>query len=129
MAAGVLKTLVGSDWERALLVCSRCSRKLGGGYGPKGRTPLAKLLRTLPGFGKRRRARVGVLEVKCLGVCPKRAVTVVDSADPARWRLIPPGLEAEEAARLALGGTVGPMPVITIETTELVETVVVTGVA
>lgn len=96
-----MKDRVRSDWERALLVCGKCSRKVGGGFGAKGKTPLAKLLRREPGFGKGRRARVGVAEVKCLGVCPKHAVTVVDTRDLGRWRLMRPGDEAAVAALIA----------------------------
>ena len=44
-----------------------------------------------------------MIEVKCLGVCPKGAVTVVDSRDPTRWRLIREGADvAEVAAALKL---------------------------
>ena len=95
-----MKTSARSNWERALLVCGKCSRKLDGGFGAKGRAPLAKVLRRELGVAKGRKARVGVVEVKCLGVCPKHAVTVVDTADPGRWRLIPAGLDAGAAMEL-----------------------------
>lgn len=97
-----MKRAVRSNWERALLVCGKCSRKLGGGFGPKGKTSLAKMLRREPGLGKGRRARIGVVEVKCLGICPKQAVTVVDTGDPTRWHLVPKGSGGEEAMRLLL---------------------------
>lgn len=83
-----------SNWERALLVCGKCSRKVGGGFGEKGQITLAKVLRREPGFGKGREARVGVAEVKCLGVCPKHAVTVIDTRDLGRWCLVRPGDDA-----------------------------------
>jgi predicted metal-binding protein len=92
-----LKLFARSNWEASLLVCRKCSRKLDGGFGPKGKTPLAKLLRQV-GAGKGRKARIGVVEVKCLGVCPKGAVTVVDSREPGKWRLVRQGGDASEIA-------------------------------
>jgi predicted metal-binding protein len=82
-----------SNWEQVLLVCARCSRRLDGGFGPKGRTPLAKALRRELGVSRGRKARAGVVEVKCLGVCPRGGVVVVDAAHPQRWSVVPAGAE------------------------------------
>ena len=98
-----MKTHVDANWQRVLLVCGKCTRKLGGGFGKKGRTPIAKLLRKSLALGKGRKARVGVTEVKCLGICPRRAAVVIDSADLGRWHVIPAGTDENEVARLALG--------------------------
>ena len=87
-----------SDWTGAVLVCGKCSRKIGGGFGPKGGERLAKALRREAGFGKERRATVGVLEVKCLGLCPKKAVAVVDTRRPGEWLVVPAG---DDVAALA----------------------------
>ncbi|RHW16564.1 (2Fe-2S) ferredoxin domain-containing protein [Sphingomonas gilva] len=93
-----------SNWEASVLVCRKCSKRLGGGFGPKGKMPLAKALRKV-GSGKGRKARIGVVEVKCLGVCPKGAVTVIDSRDPGQWRLVRAGADlGEVAAVLGLSG-------------------------
>jgi len=78
-----------ADWQGVVLVCGKCSRKVDGGFGPKGRTPLAKLLRSI--WGKGRKAERGVIETKCLKLCPKRAVAVVDSARPGEWLVVPAG--------------------------------------
>jgi hypothetical protein len=84
-----------------VLVCGKCSKKVGGGFGKKGRTPLAKALRALDGFGKGRKSEVQVTETKCLGLCPKGAVTVVDPRDPLKWLVVEPGEDmAEVATRL-----------------------------
>ena len=40
-----MRLFIRSNWERTLLVCGKCSRKVDGGFGPKGRTSLAKALR------------------------------------------------------------------------------------
>lgn len=84
-----------AGWETAFLICAKCSKKVGGGFGRKGRTPLAKLLRKLPGFGKGRRARYGVVETRCLGLCPRDAVTLVDTRRPGEWRMVRPGADVE----------------------------------
>lgn len=89
MATDGLKTRIRSDWARTVLVCAKCSKKLGGGFGPKGKTRLAKALRKQIGATKGRKSSVGIVEVKCLGVCPKGAVTVVDGARPREWVLVP----------------------------------------
>ena len=82
---------VRARWGGAVLVCGKCQKKLGGGFGAKGRQTLAKALRAEPGFGKGRKADVGVVETRCLGVCPRGAVTMVDTRAPGRWRLVPAG--------------------------------------
>ena len=94
MEAG-LRT-VRSDWADTILVCKKCSKKLRGGFGPKGRTPLAKALRQELDIKKGRKGALGIIEVKCLGVCPKGAVTVVNGATPGEWLLVAAGGEVGE---------------------------------
>ncbi|MEN2785091.1 hypothetical protein ACFOKI_14325 [Sphingomonas qilianensis] len=89
---------VRADWAGTVLVCRKCSKKLDGGFGPKGKTPLAKALRRFLALGKGRKSSLGVVEVKCLGICPKNAVTVVDGARPAEWMLIDRGMPLDEVA-------------------------------
>ena len=99
-----MKDRVRADWTAAVLVCRKCSKKLGGGFGPDGDRSLAKLLRTETGGGKGRKAAVGVVEVDCLKICPKRAVVVVDGAQPGEWLLVAAGTPVVEVvARLGLG--------------------------
>ena len=87
---------VRSDWSSTLLVCKKCSKKLDGGFGPKGRTPLAKALRKHLGLKKGRKGRAGIVDVKCLGVCPRGAVTVVDGAMPGEWMLVRAGADLDQ---------------------------------
>lgn len=97
---------VRANWRHAVLVCRKCSKKIGGGFGPKGRTPLAKALRDEAGGGKGRKATAGIVEVGCLKICPKHAVTVVDAARPAEWLVVKAGMPAAEVAmQLGLGGS------------------------
>lgn len=84
---------VRSNWDRTILVCGKCSKKLKGGFGRRGRTPLAKALRKHLGLGKGRKAGAGILEVKCMGLCPRAAVTVVDAGGPREWLIVPAGAE------------------------------------
>ena len=100
---GAQKTNLGrgleSRWSGAILVCSKCSKKLHGGFGPKGKTSLGKALRKAFGLKKGRKSPVGLIEVKCLGVCPKNAVTLVDTSRPDMWRLVPRGADVEALGR------------------------------
>ncbi len=97
--------LVKADWETAILVCAKCSKRLEGGFGKKGKQRLAKALKVYLGIKRFRKARVGVVEVKCLGVCPRGAVTVVNAADPSRWRLV-----ARDADLAAVAADLGIAP-------------------
>jgi hypothetical protein len=100
-----VKDHVRAGWSGAILVCGKCSRKLGGGFGRKGKQPLAKALRGEAGFGKGRKAIIGVVETRCLGICPKQAVTLVDTRTPGRWRLVEEGADvAALAGELRAGG-------------------------
>ncbi len=88
--------VLASRWQGSVLVCGKCSKKLDGGFGEKGRTPLVKLLRQALGVKKGRKADRGVVEVKCLGVCPKNAVVMIDGSRPDRWMLVPAGADTDE---------------------------------
>lgn len=94
---------VRTEWSAAILVCGKCSKKLGGGFGEKGKTSLAKALRKRGGKGKKRKLPYGVIETSCLGICPKRAVMVIDGAEPGEWLMVREGTPVEEVAeRLGL---------------------------
>ena len=94
MEAG-LRT-VRANWADTLLVCRKCSKKLDGGFGAKGRTPLAKALRKDLAVGKSRKGAFGIVEVKCLNVCPKDAVAVVRGTRPGEWLLVPRGAKLDD---------------------------------
>ena len=94
---------VRSNWRMAILVCRKCTKKVGGGFGPKGNTALVRALRSEAGLAKGRKATTGVIEVGCLKICPKHAVTVVDTARPGEWLVVKAGTDvAEVAERLGL---------------------------
>ena len=89
-----------ADWSHAVLVCRKCSKRQKGGFGPDGRTRLAKVLRKMYGAKKRRKSPVGVIEVGCLDVCPKHAVVMIDTRRPKEWLLVKPGADEPELRRL-----------------------------
>ena len=94
-----MRTTVNSNWSTTVLVCAKCSKKLGGGFGEKGKVPLAKALKQLGG-GKKRKAPFGVIETSCLDICPKGAVVAVNAAHPGTWLLVGEGMPIDEAAEL-----------------------------
>ncbi len=91
-----MKGQVQSNWSQVVLVCRKCSKKLDGGFGQGGDERLAKALRKHLSLKKGRKAAAGVVEVNCLGVCPKGAVTVVDGAASREWLLVRPGADLDE---------------------------------
>jgi hypothetical protein len=88
-----------------VLICRKCSKKLGGGFGKGGKERLAKGLRRHLGTGKGRKAQIAVFETGCFDICPKRRVTVSRGSRPDERLLVAPGTPFEEIAdRLNLGG-------------------------
>ncbi len=104
-----MKDLVRSNWSNVVLVCRKCSKKLDGGFGPGGDERLAKALRKHLSLKKGRKAAAGIVEVNCLGVCPRGAVTVVDGAASRDWLLVRPGADLDELTEaLGLGNATHP---------------------
>lgn len=92
---------VPTEWQEVILVCGKCSKKLGGGFGPHGDKRLDKAL----GLKKGRKAPVQFVRVSCFDICPKNAVTVAKTSEPGRLHLIPRGMPADEiAVELGLEG-------------------------
>lgn len=89
---------VKAHWQRTILVCSKCSKRLDGGFGKKGKQSLVKALRRSLGIKRWRKAPIGIVEVKCLGVCPRGSVTLIDAGDPGNWRLVPRGADVDALA-------------------------------
>ena len=93
-----MKDQVRANWRNVVLICRKCSKKLDGGFGSEGDERLAKALRRHLSLKKGRKADAGIVEVNCLGVCPKGAVTVVDGADSREWLLVRPGTDLDDLA-------------------------------
>ena len=91
---------VRAEWNTTVLVCRKCSRKLDGGFGDKGRQSLVKALRACGGGRKGRKAAFGVVEIGCQDICPKNAVVTIDAAHPDKWLIVPRGADIAALARL-----------------------------
>lgn len=89
-----------SKWREIVLICDKCTRKVDGGFGKKGRTSLRKLLRRKLKLAKGRRAAIGLIETGCFGLCPKDAVTVALGSEPEALYVLPAGTSFGD---LALG--------------------------
>ena len=75
--------------EEIVLVCRKCSKKIGGGFGPDGDAPLDKALRRALGLAKGRKSRVRFVRVPCFDICPRNAVTVAKGSEPEKLYIIP----------------------------------------
>ncbi len=67
---------------RLLAVCGKCGKKIGGGFGKGRKFSLVKTLRRDLAAAKGKRAAVRVVETRCLGICPRQAVAMIDSQRP-----------------------------------------------
>jgi predicted metal-binding protein len=84
-----------TGWSETILICKKCSKKLSGGFGDGGYDPLRKALReALKAAG--RRGQVGLIEVPCFGICPKKAVTVAFGGAPGELLVVPVGFDARQ---------------------------------
>jgi predicted metal-binding protein len=84
--------------QSVVLVCRKCSKKLGGGFGKKGKTALADALRDLGNGKKGRKSDLLVIETDCLKLCPKMAVVAINPANPDEWLLVPARSDVSLAA-------------------------------
>lgn len=80
-----------THWRETLLICKKCSKKVKGGFGTKSRTRLKKALAEALELRKGRHAAIGLIEVGCFDLCPKRAVTVVKGTEPGKLYVVPRG--------------------------------------
>ncbi len=93
-----MKHHVDAKWSHAILVCKKCSKKLKGGFGEGGKRSLSRELKARLGSKKGRKGPLGVIEVACLDVCPKKAVMLVDSRKPGVWRIVRPEADLDALA-------------------------------
>lgn len=78
--------LARAPFREAVLVCGKCARKLGGGFGRQGRQGLrGELKRAWKASG--RVGKLRVVEASCLGLCPKRRQVVATGVSLAAGRL------------------------------------------
>lgn len=91
-----------TPFEDILFICRKCTKKLDGGFGADGGESLRRALwPLLRDAGRRRSTRI--VETKCLGLCPKHAVTAGTSRNPGVLLEIP-RMTPAEAVLEALDG-------------------------
>jgi predicted metal-binding protein len=91
-----------TPWTTIILLCGKCARKLDGGYGPKKDNTLRTALRVaLKDAGHRRDVRI--IETRCMGICPKKAVTAVNASRPGTIFVVPAGMPTAEALKAIVG--------------------------
>ncbi len=81
------------------MVCRKCSKKISGGFGPKGKTRLDKALKDALVEGKGRKANLAIMQVGCFDICPKHAVIVARGATPETLYSVRKGTALEEVVR------------------------------
>jgi hypothetical protein len=87
-----------TPWTTIILVCGKCSRKLDGGYGPDGDIAFRSALKDeLKERGYRHIVRI--VETKCFGLCPKKAVVAVNASAPGNLLIIPRRTGIDKALR------------------------------
>jgi predicted metal-binding protein len=79
---------------------------MDGGYGPKGKDTLRTALRTeLTKTGRRRQFRI--IETRCIGICPKKAVTAINADRPGTILTVPAKTTSDEVLARLISGTEG----------------------
>jgi len=85
-----------TPWKTVILLCGKCARKMDNGYGSKGKATLRMALREAFRENGRRRD-VRIIETRCMGICPKKAVTALNASRPEKILTIPKGTATTEA--------------------------------
>ena len=96
-----------TPWNTVILLCGKCAGKISGGYRPKKRQTLKDALRAeLKADGRRRLVRV--IETRCIGICPKKAVTALNASSPGRFLTVPKGTHPKDALTLLMPDSAEP---------------------
>jgi predicted metal-binding protein len=96
-----------TPWNTVILLCGKCARKINGGYGPKKKQTLKDALRAeLKADGRRR--QVQIIEMRCIGICPKKAVTALNASSPGRILTVPKGTHPKDALTLLISDSSEP---------------------
>ena len=74
-----------------IAICGKCG-KARRRLGPSGNDGLGKALGKALHLPKPKRAKVRIVETKCLKLCPKGAVAVVNGNDPGHILVVPEGM-------------------------------------
>lgn len=88
-----------TGWRDIVFVCGKCQRKLKGGFGPNGGQDFEKALSRALWPEKKAVRTVGIVETRCLDVCPRGGVTVARAGDPGELLVIAAGTPMETVIR------------------------------
>jgi predicted metal-binding protein len=91
-----------TPWKNVVLLCGKCSKKLDGGFGPKRKETLRSVLRAALKADNRRR-EVRIVETRCMGLCPKNAITALNATNPGSLLTIPEGAGIEQVLMQLVG--------------------------
>jgi predicted metal-binding protein len=85
-----------TPWTTVILLCGKCAGKMKAGYGQKGTETLRATLKAeLKVQGRRRGVRV--IETRCMGLCPRKAIAALNASRPGRILAIPKGASTDDA--------------------------------
>jgi hypothetical protein len=88
--------IIPTPWKTVILLCGKCARKLDGGFGHNNKRSLRAAMHTeLKARGLRRQVRL--IETRCMGVCPNKAVTALNAGFPGRVVTVPKKTRGDEA--------------------------------
>ena len=80
---------VRTNWDDVVVVCRKCQKRMGGGFGPDGNWTLRKAIRKRSNT-KDNECSIGVIQAGCFGVCPKQGVTVMRASRPSELLVVTP---------------------------------------
>ena len=96
-----------APFAQVVFTCSKCARKLDGGFGKRRRKDLRSELKRAfkQGDWKATVGKVRLVDVGCLGLCPKRRQVVATPELLQRGRLlvVEPGAEAQAVLTTLIG--------------------------
>ncbi|WP_373488891.1 (2Fe-2S) ferredoxin domain-containing protein [Blastomonas sp.] len=99
-----MKTEVRANWSHTILICKKCQKRAKAAFGPEHDKSLSKALKRRLTSGKGRKARLGIVEVGCLDICPKKGVVLIDSRAPGIWRIVRDDADIDRLAEELAGG-------------------------
>ncbi len=80
-----------TGWDEIVLVCGKCERKAKRGFGPEGKQDFGKALSRALRGDRKARPKTGIIETRCLDICPRGAVTVACSRSPGQLLVVARG--------------------------------------
>ena len=80
-----------TGWDDIVLVCGKCERKAKRGFGPDGKHDFGKALSRALRGDRKGKPKTGIVETRCLDICPRGAVTIACSRAPGQLLVVARG--------------------------------------